>query len=60
MLTLDITVWRICIIATLTVSVNAAMNASVKHALLIHEVSSVSPLVAIKDKEEAFARSIKV
>ena len=67
-LTWDVTVWRICIIASLTTSVNvamnasvnAAMNASVKHALLIHGVSSVSPLVAIKDKEEAFARSIKV
>ena len=59
-LTWDVTVWRICIIATLTASVNAAMNASVKHALLIHGFSSVSPLVAIKGRGEAFARSTKV
>ena len=45
---------------TLTASVNAAMNASMKHALLIHGVSSVSPFVAIKGREEAFARSTKV
>ena len=60
MLTLDVTVWRIYIIATLTVFVNATMNASMKHALLIHGVSSVSPFVAIKGREEAFARSTKV
>ena len=60
MLTWDVTVWRICIIVFLTASVNAAMNASMKRALLIHGFSSVSPLVAIKGKEEAFARSIKV
>ena len=50
MLTWDVTVWRICIIASLTVSVNAAMNASVKRALLINGFSSVSPLVAIKGR----------
>ena len=36
---LDVTVCRICIIATLTASVNAAMNASVKRALLSHGFS---------------------
>ena len=56
----DVTVWRICIIASLTASVNATMNASVKRALLIHGVSSVSPFVAIKGREETFARSTKV
>ena len=60
MLMLDITVWRIYIIATLTVSVNAAMNTSVKRALLVHGFSSVSPLVAIKGKGEALSRSTKV
>ena len=40
-LTWDVTVWKICIIASLTASVNAAMNASVKRALLIHGFSSV-------------------
>ena len=59
-LTWDVTVWKICIIASLTASVNAAMNASVKYALLIHGVSSVSPHVAIKGRGEAFARSTKV
>ena len=43
-LTFDVTVWRICIIASLTAFVNAAMNASVKRALLIHGFSfSKSP-----------------
>jgi len=59
-LTWDVTVWRICIIASLTASVNAAMNASMKRALLIHGFSSVSPFVAIKGKGEAFARRTKV
>ena len=35
-LTWDVTVWKICIIASLTASVNTAMNASVKSALLSH------------------------
>ena len=56
MLTWDVTVWRICIIASFT----ASMNASVKRAMLIHGFSSVSPLVAIKGKGEVFARSTKV
>ena len=60
MVTLDVTVWRICIIAALTASVNAAMNASMKHALLIHGFSLVSPLVAIKSRGEALSRSTKV
>ena len=60
MLTWDVTVWRICIIAFFTASVNATMNVSVKRALLIHGFPSVSPLVAIKGREEAFARSTKV
>ena len=47
-------------IASLSALVNAAMNASVKRALLIHGVSSVSPFVAIKGREETFARSTKV
>ena len=38
-LTWDVTIWRIYIIAALTASVNAAMNASVKHALLVHGFS---------------------
>ena len=59
-LTWDVTVWRICIIASLTASVNAAMNASVKRALLVHGFSSVSPLIDIKGRGEAFARSTKV
>ena len=67
-LTWDVTVWRICIIVSLTVSVNAAMNvfvnaamnASVKRALLVHGFSSVSPLVAIKGKGAALSRSTKV
>ena len=59
-LTWDVTVWRICIIASLTAFVNAAMNASVKHALLIHGFSSVSPLVAIKGRGEVLSRSIEV
>ena len=46
--------------ASLTASVNATMNASVKRALLIHGVSLVSPFVAIKGREETFARSTKV
>ena len=68
MLTLDVTVWRICIIASFTASVNAAMNASVnaamnasvKRALLIHGFSSVSALVAIKGRGEALSRSTEV
>ena len=43
-LTWDVTIWRICIIASLTAFVNDAMNASVKRALLIHGFSfSKSP-----------------
>ena len=59
-LTWDVTVWRICIIVFLTASVNAAMNASMKRALLIHGFSSVSPLVTIKGRGEALSRSTKV
>ena len=59
-LTLDVTVWRICIIVALTATVNAVMNVSVKCALLIHGVSLVSPFVAIKGREETFARNTKV
>ena len=59
-LTWDVTVWKICIIASLTASVNATINASVKRALLIHGFSTVSPLVAIKGKGEAFSRSTEV
>jgi len=59
-LTWDVTVWRIYIIASLTASVNATMNAAVKRALLIHRFSSVSPLVAIKGRGEALSRSTKV
>ena len=47
-------------IASLSALVNAAMNTSVKRALLIHGFSSVSPLVAIKGMGEAFARNTKV
>ena len=68
MLTWDVTVWRICIIAsftasvnaTMNASVNAAMNASVKHALLIHGFPSISPLMAIKGRGEALSRSTEV
>ena len=59
-LTLDVTIWRICIIVALTASVNAVMNASVKRALLIHMFSLVSPFVAMKGRGEAFARSTNV
>ena len=60
MLTLDVTIWRICIIATLTASVNAALIASVKRALLVHGFSSVSPFVAIKGRGEPLSRSTEV
>ena len=60
MLTWDVTVWRICIIASLTTSMNAAMKTSVKCALLIHGFSSVSPLMAIKGRGEALSRSTEV
>ena len=60
MLTWDVTVWRTCIIASLTTSMNAAMNASVKRALLIHGFSSVGPLMAIKGRGEALSRSTEV
>ena len=60
MLTLDVTVWRIYIIAALTASMNVAMNASVRHELLVHGFSSVSPFVAIKGRGEVLSRSIEV
>ena len=50
-LTWDVTVWRICIIASLNASVNAAMNASVKRALLSHGFSFSKPLCGNKKWE---------
>ena len=63
--TRDVTVWRICIIASLTAFVNAAMNASMNTAMnafyyRVMGSPSVSLLVAIKGRGEAFARSTKV